>query len=126
MRKPILAGIFIALSCCLVPAKAADTIKIAHMDPLSGPFALIGESFARHLDAAAAEINAKGGVLGGTKFEIVHFDNKSSPQESVLLLKQITDSGIRYLTQGAGSNVAHARVFRNWRSAVICYTFLYG
>jgi hypothetical protein len=34
---------------------------------------------------AAAEINAKGGVLGGTQFEIVHFDNKSSPQESVLL-----------------------------------------
>ncbi|HEX7812618.1 MAG TPA: branched-chain amino acid ABC transporter substrate-binding protein, partial [Burkholderiales bacterium] len=33
---------------------------------------------------------------------------KSSPQESVLLLKQVTDSGIRYLTQGAGSNVAHA------------------
>ena len=81
MRKPVLAGIFAAaLSCCLVPAMAADTIKIAHMDPLSGPFALIGESFARHLDAAAAEINAKGGVLGGTKFEIVHFDNKSSPR----------------------------------------------
>ena len=69
---------------------------------------MIGESFSRHLDAAAAEINAKGGVLGGTKFEIVHFDNKSSPQESVLVLKQITDSGIRYMTQGAGSNVAHA------------------
>src|SRR3979409_503196 len=85
---------------------AAETIKIAHIDPLSGPFALIGESFARHLDAAAAEINAKGGVLGGTQFEIVHFDNKSMPQESVLVLKQIPDSGIRYLTQGAGSNVA--------------------
>jgi branched-chain amino acid transport system substrate-binding protein len=110
MRKPALAGILAAtLSFCLaVPASAADTIKIAHVDPLSGPFALIGESFAKHLDAAAAEINAKGGVLGGTKFEIVHFDNKSSPQESVLVLKQITDSGIRYLTQGAGSNVAHA------------------
>lgn len=89
-------------------AEAADTIRIAHIDPLSGPFGLVGESFGRHLDAAAAEINAKGGVLGGTQFEIVHFDNKSSPQESVLLLKQITDSGIRYLTQGAGSNVAHA------------------
>lgn len=89
-------------------AEAADTIRIAHIDPLSGPFGLVGESFGRHLDAAAVEINAKGGVLGGTQFEIVHFDNKSSPQESVLLLKQITDSGIRYLTQGAGSNVAHA------------------
>ncbi|MEO8158582.1 MAG: branched-chain amino acid ABC transporter substrate-binding protein [Betaproteobacteria bacterium] len=89
-------------------AHAAETIKIAHIDPLSGPFALTGESFARHLDAVVDEINAKGGVLGGTKLEMVHFDNKSSPQESVQMLKQITDSGIRYLTQGAGSNNAHA------------------
>ena len=100
----------IAVACLWLSSgvHAAESIKIAHIDPMSGPFALIGESFSRHLDAAAAEINAKGGVLGGTQFEIVHFDNKSSPQESVLLLKQITDSGIRYLTQGAGSNVAHA------------------
>jgi branched-chain amino acid transport system substrate-binding protein len=60
------------------------------------------------MDATAEEINAAGGVLGGMKFEIVHFDNKASAQESVLLLKQVIDSGIRYVTQGGGSNVAHA------------------
>lgn len=90
------------------PALAADPIRIAHIDPMSGPFGLVGESFGRHLDAAAAQINAKGGVLGGRKFEVVHFDNKASAQESVLLLKQVTDSGIRFIAQGAGSNVAHA------------------
>jgi branched-chain amino acid transport system substrate-binding protein len=89
-------------------ADAADTIKIAHIDPMSGPFGLVGESLGRHLDAAAEAINARGGVLGGIKFEITHFDNKSSPQESVLLLKQVTDFGIRFVTQGAGSNIAHA------------------
>ena len=100
----------IATACLWLSAGAyaAEPIKIAHIDPMSGPFALVGESVGRHLDAVAAEINAKGGVLGGMKFEMVHFDNKSSPQESVLLLKQITDSRIRYVTQGAGSNVAHA------------------
>ena len=99
-----------AMACLwlISAAQAAETIKIAHIDPMSGPFALAGESFGRHLDAAAADINAKGGVLGGAQFEIVHFDNKSSPQESVMLLKQVTDSGIRYVTQGGGSNVAHA------------------
>jgi len=106
MHKPILAGIFaITLSfCSLFPAFAAETVKIAHIDPMSGPFALVGDSFGRHLEAAAAAINAKGGI----QFEIVNFDNKSSPQESVLVLKQVTDSGIRYMTQGAGSNNAHA------------------
>jgi branched-chain amino acid transport system substrate-binding protein len=94
----------------LVPAvtQAVDTIKIAQIDPMSGPFGLIGESLGRHLDATVEEINAAGGVLGGMKFEIVHFDNKASAQESVLLLKQVIDSGIRYVTQGGGSNVAHA------------------
>jgi len=102
-----IAALAAALSLA-APAAAQDVIKIAHIDPMSGPFGLVGESFGRHLDAAAAAINAKGGVLGGKKLEIVHYDNKSSPQESVLMLKQATDSGIRYLTQGAGSNVAHA------------------
>jgi branched-chain amino acid transport system substrate-binding protein len=105
-KSRIAAGVACLLLICT--AHAAETIKIAHIDPMSGPFGLVGESFGRHLDAAAAEINAKEGVLGGTQFVIAHFDNKSSPQDSVQLLKQITDSGIRYLTQGAGSNVAHA------------------
>jgi len=110
MRKSAQTGIVTAalFSFGLASAFAGETIKIAHIDPLSGPFALTGESFARHLDAIVEEINAKGGVLGGTKLEMVHFDNKSSPQESVLMLKEATDRGIRYLTQGAGSNNAHA------------------
>ena len=32
-------------------------------------------------------------MLGGTRFEVVHFDNKSSPQESVLLIKASKESG---------------------------------
>jgi branched-chain amino acid transport system substrate-binding protein len=97
------AALSFAFAAC-----AADAIRIAHIDPMSGPFGLVGESLGKHLDATAAEINARGGVLGSMKFEIVHFDNKSSPQESVLLLKQVTDSGIRFVTQGGGSNIAHA------------------
>jgi len=103
MNFKFMAAAF-ACGCLISMAHAAETIKVAHIDPMSGPFGLVGESFGRHLDAAAAAINAKGGV----QFEIAHFDNKSSPQESAQLLKQVTDSGIRYLTQGAGSNVAHA------------------
>lgn len=94
----LVAFAFLLQSLCAL--SAADTIKIAQIDPMSGPFGLVGESLGRHLDAAAEEINAKGGVLDGMKFEVVHFDNKGSAQESVLLLKQIIDSGIRYVTQG--------------------------
>lgn len=36
------------------------------------------------------------------------FDNKVSPQESLTILKQITDQGIRYVAQGDGSSVGMA------------------
>jgi branched-chain amino acid transport system substrate-binding protein len=42
----------------------------------------------------------------GVRFEIVPFDNKNSPQESLTLLRTIIDQNIRYVTQGNGSHVA--------------------
>ena len=104
---------FSVVSVCVVVASsvlAADTIRIAHIDPLSGPFALVGESTSKHLQVAIDEVNAKGGVLNGVKLELLNFDNKSSPQESALLMKQVTDSNIHFVTQSSGSNVAHALV----------------
>ncbi len=90
-------------------ALAADPIKIAVIDPLSGPFANVGEAMVRHVQMAADKINASGGVLG-TKFEIVALDSKSNPQEAQLALKQAVDQGIRYINQTNGSNVAAALI----------------
>jgi hypothetical protein len=53
------------------PAMAADTIKLAYIDPLSGGFANVGDAGNKHFQYMADLINAKGGVLGGMKFEIV-------------------------------------------------------
>ena len=91
-------------------AMAADSIKVAHLDPLSGPFALVGDSLSRLLQASMDDVNAKGGVLNGTKLELVNFDTKGSPQESVLILKQIIDSGIHFISIGSGSHIAHALI----------------
>ena len=90
------------------PALAADTIKIGYLDPLSGPFANVGEHGAREMLLIIEAVNAAGGVLGGTKFELDTFDTKSSPQEALIALKQMTDKGIRYFFMGNGSNVAIA------------------
>jgi branched-chain amino acid transport system substrate-binding protein len=89
-------------------AFAADTIKIGFMDPLSGPFANVGEHGAREALLAIESVNAAGGVLGGAKFELETFDTKSSPQEALISLKQMTDQGVRYFFMGNGSNVAIA------------------
>jgi branched-chain amino acid transport system substrate-binding protein len=90
-------------------AWTADTIKIGLIDPLSGPFANIGQSSLKHYQAAVEEINRRGGALG-VKLEIVAFDNKSSPQEALINLQAAISQGIRLITQGSGSNIAHALI----------------
>lgn len=89
------------------PATAEDTVKIAYIDPLSGGMAIVGESGVKHFQYSIDLINARGGVLG-KKLELVTYDSKINPQEAQIALKKAIDEGIRYVTQGNGSNVAHA------------------
>ncbi len=98
----------ILLACCLAPAGAQEKIKIAYIEGLSGPFANVGEMGLRHLEFAIDRINARGGVLGGKKFELVPYDNKTNPQEALLAFRAAVDQGARYVFQGNGSSVALA------------------
>ncbi len=92
---------------CAAPTRAADTVKIAFIDVLSGPFARAGEGSLAQLREVVSTVNAKS-APGDPKFEVVPFDGKGSPQESVTVLRAATDQGIRYITQGGGSGVAFA------------------
>jgi branched-chain amino acid transport system substrate-binding protein len=83
-----------------------QTVRIAFMDPLSGPFAAVGQNIQRHFQLAAEIVNKKELAGPGVKFEIVPFDNKGSPQESLTLLRSLIDQKIQYVTQGNGSHVA--------------------
>ena len=105
--RGLLASSFIALSVAAGSAFAADTIKIAYIDPLSGGGASVGEGGLKHFQWLADQINAAGGVLG-KKIEILGLDNKTNPQESLIQAQKAIDSGVRYLTQGNGSSVAGA------------------
>jgi branched-chain amino acid transport system substrate-binding protein len=97
----------LALTFVLHPALAAEPIKVAQIDPLSGPFANIGTVAMRAFQAEFERINAAGGVLG-RRLELVPLDNKSSPQETTLQVQAAIDQGIRYILQAAGSNNGHA------------------
>lgn len=88
-------------------AAAEDTIKIAYIDPLSGPGATVGKVGIEQLQMLAEELNAKGGAAG-RKFQILALDNKTNPQESLLQAQKAADSGARFLTQGNGSAVGLA------------------
>jgi branched-chain amino acid transport system substrate-binding protein len=88
---------------------AQEPIKIAFIDPQSGVFAATGESGFMVLDFAADYFyNAKGGVLGGRKFEVTALDNKSSAAESQLQLRRAISEGTQIVFSGNGSAVASA------------------
>jgi branched-chain amino acid transport system substrate-binding protein len=92
------------------PALAAQTVKIAYVDPLSGPFAGVGTNLLRHFQFMAEQLNAQQAAGPGVRFEIVPFDNKASPQETLTVLKQVIDQGIRFVVQGQGSGAALALI----------------
>lgn len=90
----------------LALAQKGETVKIAFMDPLSGPFANVGQNQLKSWQFAAERLSGKNPA--GVKFEVVGFDNKGSPQESLNTLKAAIDQGFRYVTQGNGSGAAAA------------------
>lgn len=110
MNKYTKLGAVSALSLIIGASAAfAENIKIAFIDPLSGPFASTGTNGLHQFEFAADYmINQNGGVLGGTEFEVVGFDNKISPKESLIQLQVAIDQGIRFIVQGNSSGVANA------------------
>ncbi len=88
-------------------AQKGETVKIAHIDPFSGPFANVGTNQLKSWQFVADRLGGPKSS-SGVKFEIIPFDNKGSPQESLNALKAAIDQGIRYVTQGNGSGAALA------------------
>ncbi|MEZ0306406.1 MAG: branched-chain amino acid ABC transporter substrate-binding protein [Ramlibacter sp.] len=97
----------LAASCGMALAQKGETVKIAFMDPLSGPFANVGQNQLKSWQFVADRFSGAKNVAG-VKFEVVGFDNKGSPQESLNTLKAAIDQGFRYVTQGNGSGAALA------------------
>ncbi|HET7795789.1 MAG TPA: branched-chain amino acid ABC transporter substrate-binding protein [Rhizobacter sp.] len=105
-----LAGVAaLALSAGSVFAQAGETVKIAFIDPLSGPMASIGTPILHTFQFIAEKESGKGSPAG-VKYEMVPFDNKASPQETLSVLKAVIDQGIRYVAQGNGSGAAAALI----------------
>lgn len=107
MRTTLLGAAMTLLAA--TPVLAADTIKIAFVDPLSGPFANVGEIGLKYTRYEVDKINARGGVLG-KKLELLPFDNKFSAQESLVALQTVINQKIPYVVSGNSSAVAAALI----------------
>lgn len=102
----LIAAASLATLGSLAFAQAGETVKIAWIDPLSGLMAPVGSNQLKTFQFFAEKFNANNPAK--VKFEIVSFDNKLSPAESLNAMQAAIDQGIRYISQGNGSSVAGA------------------
>jgi branched-chain amino acid transport system substrate-binding protein len=105
--KPLILALSVAAAFAVHASASAENVKMAFIDPLSGPFAPVGQGILKSWQYIAEMANAQKWA-GDNTFEIVGFDNKASPQESLSQLKAAIDQGYRYIIQGNGSGVALA------------------
>ncbi len=70
-------------------ALAQEPVRIGHVAALSGASAQSGEAITRGLALAIDEINAKGGVLGGRKLELIQRDDESNPPKGLIAAREL-------------------------------------
>jgi branched-chain amino acid transport system substrate-binding protein len=91
--------------------KKGEVVRIAWIDPLSGLMAAVGQNQLRSFQFIADKFNGDARLNpAGLRFEIVSYDNKLSPTETLTALKAAVDQGVRYVSQGNGSSVAAALI----------------
>lgn len=88
------------------PDGSLKVVRIAFIDPLSGPVGDVGRNGLRSWEFMAKRLSAS--HPAGVRFVVAGFDNKGSPKESLDALKAAIDQGFRYVVQGNGSGVAAA------------------
>ena len=98
----------LALSLSTAFAQKGETVKIALIDPQTGLMGPLGLNQMRSWQFFADEFSKSNPA--GVKFELIAFDNKLSPAESLTAFNAALDQGVRYFAQGNGSSVAGALI----------------
>jgi branched-chain amino acid transport system substrate-binding protein len=91
-RRTLLAAGFALVGTTLAGqalAQSGEPIKLGLVTALSGQSALAGESITRGMQIAIDEINAKGGLLGGRKLELVRRDDEANPAKGVIAAREL-------------------------------------
>jgi len=85
----LIAGL--ALPATIAWTQGKPPVKVALVAATSGGSALSGEAIKRGLTIAIDEINAKGGVLGGAKIELVIRDEEGNPSKGVTAARDVIE-----------------------------------
>ena len=74
-----------------VDAQSKEPIKIGLAAAVSGGSAASGEAIKRGIQLAMDEVNAKGGLLGGRKLEMVIRDDEGNPAKGVTIARELIE-----------------------------------
>ncbi|EGI78159.1 branched-chain amino acid ABC transporter substrate-binding protein [Hylemonella gracilis] len=87
-------------------ASAAQPVRIAMIEGLSGPLGNAGEAVHRNLVWAIERVNARGGL----QLDLRRYDSKGQTEEALAALRAAIDDGARFIMQGNSSSVAAALI----------------
>jgi branched-chain amino acid transport system substrate-binding protein len=107
-RRLTAAALFVL--CGFGSASAADSIKIGLVAALSGASAQSGEAITRGMTLAIDEINAKGGLLGGRKLELLQRDDESTPPKGLIAARELMADKVVAIFGGIDTPVSLAMI----------------
>jgi branched-chain amino acid transport system substrate-binding protein len=114
MRRGLLALLAVVLPLAAlagVPAAQPAAIKVGLAAAVSGGSAASGEAIKRGLQIAIDEINARGGLLGGRRLELVVRDDEGNPQKGVTIARDLVErEKVAAVFGGLHTTVALAQV----------------
>src|SRR5262245_44954701 len=94
-----------------LPSAQSAPVKLGLAAAVSGGSAASGEAIKRGLQIAIDEINARGGVLGGRKLELVIRDDEGNPQKGVTIARELVErEKVAAVFGGLHTTVALAQV----------------
>ena len=91
LRSFVLVLAIVATTVVAGFTQTKPPVVVALVAAMSGGSALSGEAIKRGLTVAIDEINAKGGVLGGRKIELVIRDEEGNPSKGVTAARDVIE-----------------------------------
>lgn len=101
---------------------AADNIKIGLQGPLTGGSSPMGVSMRDGVKLAVNEINAKGGLLGGRKIELIERDDEAKNERGVQIAQELINKEKVVATVGyinSGVSLASQRFYQEAKIPVM-------
>ncbi len=104
MKKSLLSAVAMSAVLAFTNAAFAADLIVGVAGPITGPNAAFGAQLQKGAEAAAADINAAGGI-NGDMIKIVIGDDKSDPKEGVSVANKFVGDGVKWVVGHFNSGV---------------------